>query len=661
MASPSPRKRRRPATPHKAIGRNELRDDESDEKLVWVGACRALLVKERESAPQSDDEDEMVDKTEDELLLSEDFEMCYDYQEYAREIDNHGKSADTNHLMFYLQEDEEENWDGANRLGDPDDQGFLEMDIIDAMRLHKFLLDTSTWFNFNSPLRLPPICFESPGSHLAPFKGLLIAAYRAVWIGLVETSSIQEVASKFETMKLIMVAMSLYSFVQNLDIDTDHPIPERLVVDTRHFHTSSITTSARADTISSQVKKTLNIFKGDWGDNLHGAGVSNLLAPDWAPPTGKNYLKHIFYQLGTRQVEAQRQNTKMSDRICSKRAKKTFQALYSERAEHACYLIRESLLICTDFVHFLRQVGNNGLLGVMEEPYTALYYLSQNVREIMLVETFEQPCFRKLAKVAAQMIFRSNSCGVKPSGASPADKKKFGGKIELIHWNPADRSRSAPNYNKEDPKHRVPYYFEPEYTRWLFNSKYEDKHSIPDGTDGRRSKRNLDNMITIPAGCTVSTSDKDDWVTSINREYADGTYLKTILDSKDNIDFDHPWDITGTASRDADRAARSRKGALTKLRSHWAQHHNGETLPVALRLELRNGFGPPWGKIAEILGVNDEDKRKSWIKRARRAFETEKDRLTQVYSRAHTNEEYATQIATIIKRGLVVFTNAVPR
>ena len=216
MASPSPRKRRRPATPHKAIGRNELRDDESDEKLVWVGACRALLVKERESAPQSDDEDEMVDKTEDELLLSEDFEMCYDYQEYAREIDNHGKSADTNHLMFYLQEDEEENWDGANRLGDPDDQGFLEMDIIDAMRLHKFLLDTSTWFNFNSPLRLPPICFESPGSHLAPFKGLLIAAYRAVWIGLVETSSIQEVASKFETMKLIMVAMSLYSFVQNL-------------------------------------------------------------------------------------------------------------------------------------------------------------------------------------------------------------------------------------------------------------------------------------------------------------------------------------------------------------------------------------------------------------------------------------------------------------
>ena len=613
-------------------------------KYISRGACVECVTK-NEDVEKSDNEDEDDEEFDHGIeVLSEIFEQYTDFDDYAKQVEIPASWAQS---MFALGEMNIELWPGHCN---PDTPSYMQLDVFDVNRLRDFQCYTATWWNWKKPLALPPICFECPGSRLVPFKGLLMHTYRTVWLGLSESSSIEALASKFETMKLIMVAAALYSFVENLEVDNDHPIPDPIEDDGRDL--------GKPVDVAAMVKKEMNELKGRWLRSTRPRELK-LLAPEWSNETGMEALLEMLSLLESSMGKAKEEATEISSAGCSTRGLKTFKSLFEGRAEDAYYIIMMAITVCTDFVHLLGIMGNNSLVGVTSNPYVALYYLGQQVREIMLAEEFEtyRTFFGKLVKVTRKIVHRTDLCGTRVADATPAAKKKWGGRIDKVPWHPSMSNRkTAPDFNIEDPMHRVPYFFKQHHIEWIYNTEEEREDVINDvpAGDPPRKKPRLDDMVEFRDGVHL--------VTSIARVYADGTYLPSVLDDNGNPDYSKSWDTTSNVSnsRDAAHAAKSRKTAITKLRHHWAEHHNGQTLPSALQIHPKKGFGAPWAEVGRALQV-DEGDLPAWIKRAKRAFKTDGNRLKDLYSKAYTKEQYVEKIKSIIERRLVCFNKAVPR
>lgn len=672
-------RKQRPGTPVPSVVTRKRHGDqhqtepeqqqEDQEKLRKHLSTKTLGKHMSEHDIASDGEAEDDDPEPEDFDGNECFHNILHYDDYIMKEHHEQVFQGMPQAMFQCAEPKKSLW--ACHMF-PDAPGFLHIHALDAFRLKDFLAKGNTWWRWKSPLALPPVCFEAPASHLAPFKGLSMALYRAVWIGFYDSTSIHGMASKHETMKLILTASALYSFVHNLDLDhhggprePTHPIPDPMRFDAR-YHGSAATFM-----VPTYVADQLAEMKARWETDTRPKEWDLLTSQFKDNPKAREaecWLETFFDILEKAMTDAVEKNVKVdSEDTVSNRGKSWCGAIFDNNAADQCYLVMMATTIISDFIVFLDCMGHNSLVGVTSSPYTALYYLGQQVREIMLEENFNnhKAFYSKLATVARQICFKNQTLQMSASPA-PKQKRKLGGPIPQIPWNPMLLKKKW-NFNIEDPMHRVPFFFKPEYTEFVTYVCDNDNQICDDNDDSDDEEKPAKRLKTEPAvefpcGATATRDDTCSCVTQIALEYANGSYLESILDSDGRPHLKTAWDVDSNVATDpmARKAANSRKTALTNLRKHWAEHHNGQLLPLALQLKVKKGFGPEWSKVAKEMGV-PADQECGWIKRAKRAFKSEGTRVEQVYSKAHTGGEYVGKIADIINRKLVVFTDSVPK
>lgn len=143
----------------------------------------------------------------------EHFETFTDLKDYPfRE-----EGMDPELAMFLIKEDKKHMWPKHSR---PDVPGFVAIDAQTAFQLHNFLMKgggglPTIW----KPVSLPPSCYSYINSLIAPFRGLMMNVYSTTWAGLPHSPNMECLASRFETMKLILAASAIYQFVHSLPIE----------------------------------------------------------------------------------------------------------------------------------------------------------------------------------------------------------------------------------------------------------------------------------------------------------------------------------------------------------------------------------------------------------------------------------------------------------
>lgn len=619
--------------------------------ISWAGNKSIAKYFESDSDTPSDDEEGDLPRSDPNVH----FQKCTRLEDYPiRDV-----RPWPEHAMFTLREKDEKLWP-ENWV--PDARGFVAMDAHTALQLRAFLLEGKTTHRWGwKPICLPRSCFEYPGSWLAPFRGLMISVYATTWIGLSESPSVLYLASRFETMKLILAAGAIYGFVDKVLVELDKagegywPVPEPMRCDGRGRE------KGRESRVAMPLynHQELSGFQERWRTETKPKNWG-MLSPPWALSDAEEYLEGYFNALKTNMKRAKSEEVMFHETpACSGRGKKLFKALYEERAEDACYLIMMSITIATDFLEFVDQMGHNCLVGATVEPYNAIYYLGQQVREIMLLERLDssvelEAWIERLMKLARQVVSGSSSvCGEVTERSDSYPRGQPRKKILPVSWHPSVDANV--DFNREHPLRPVPVWYEPRYCGLIFKQGTPEPESEEE-EERPRQKPRVD-MIRFPCGCPLAGNKECTRVTEISREYADGTFLPTVLGGNGQPDYTRVWVVASKkAGSDESRAGKSRQRAMTRLRKHWTDHHNGSKLPVALRLQLKNGWGPKWGKVAARIGVGEET-RAAWVWKAKRAFTGKPDlqeRLRCLYQEAFTDEQYQDKIAQWLLSGDVV-------